>query len=81
MAREKLLSISGPEVGVEEIEAKLRVEVEEGKKELQALVSGLATKSMQLEEANMDLRRRIQLTEQKLVELEKLIRETVERSS
>lgn len=81
MEREKLLSISGPEVGVEEIEAKLIVEVEEGKKEFQALVSGLATKSMQLKEASMDLRRHIQLTEQKLVELEKLIRETVERSS
>jgi site-specific recombinase XerD len=78
LEREKLLSISAVGVDVEEIEAKLRVEVEEGKKELQALVNGLATKSMRLEEENKDLRNRIQLTEQKLAELEKLIRETIE---
>jgi len=52
LEREKLLSISASEVDVEEIEAKLRVEVEEGKKELQVLVNGLATKSMRLEEEN-----------------------------
>jgi len=67
------------EVYVEEIETKLRVEVEEGKKELQALVNGLATKSLRLEEENKDLRKRIQLTEQKLEDLEKLIREVLER--
>jgi site-specific recombinase XerD len=81
LEREKLLSISAAEVDVEEMEAKLRVEVEEGKKELQALVNGLATKSMRLEEENKDLRNRIQMTEQKLVELEKLIREIVEQAS
>lgn len=81
LEREKLISISAAEVDVEEIEAKLRVEVEEGKKELQALVNGLATKSMRLEEENKDLRNRIQKTEQKLAELEKLIRETIEQSS
>jgi site-specific recombinase XerD len=79
--REKLLGISAAEVDVEEVEAKLRVEVEESKKELQVLVNGLATKSMRLEEENKDLRNRIQLTEQKLVELEKLIRETIEQPS
>jgi len=81
LEREKLISISATEVDVEEIEAKLRVEVEEGKKELQTLVNGLATKSMRLEEENKDLRNRIQLTEQKLAELEKLIRETIEQPS
>ena len=77
LEREKLLSISAAEVDVEEIEAKLRGEVEESKKELQALVNGLATKSLRLEEENKDLRRRIQLTEQKLAELEKLILEAL----
>lgn len=77
LEREKLLSISAAEVDVQEIETKLRVEVEEGKKELQALVNGLATKSMKLEEENKDLKKRIQLTEQKLNELEKLIRNTL----
>lgn len=81
LEREKMISISTAEVDVEEIEAKLRVEVEEGKKELQALVNGLATKSMRLEEENKDLRKRIELTEQKLAELEKLIREIAEQPS
>ena len=65
----------------EEIEAKLRGEVEESKRELQVLVNGLATKSLRLEEENKDLRRRIQMTEEKLAELEKLIRETIEQPS
>jgi len=68
-------------VDVGEIEAKLRVEVEEGKKELQVLVNGLATKSLRLEEENKDLRKRIQMTEEKLSKLERLIRETLERPS
>jgi site-specific recombinase XerD len=75
--RAKLISISTSEVDVEEIEAKLKVELEEGKKELQTLVNGLATKSLRLEEENKDLKQRIQKTEKKLGELEKLIRETV----
>jgi len=81
LEREKLISISAAEVDVEEIEAKLRVEVEEGKKELQALVNGLATKSMRLEEENKGLKQRIEKTEQKLAELEKLIRETLRQPS
>jgi len=44
-------------------------------------VNGLATKSLRLEEENKDLRRRIQMTEEKLAELEKLIRETIEQPS
>jgi hypothetical protein len=81
LEREKLISISAPETDVEEIESKLRVEVEESKKELQVLVNGLATKSLRLEEENKGLRNRIQMTEQKLAELEKLIRETLEQPS
>ena len=81
LERERLLSISTAEVDVEEIETKLRVEVEESKKELQALVNALATKSMRLEEENKDLRNRIHMTEEKLAELEKLIRETLEQPS
>lgn len=81
LEREKLISISAVEVDVEEIETKLRVEVEESKKELQKLVNGLATKSLRLEEENKDLRKRIQMTEEKLSKLERLIRETLERPS
>jgi site-specific recombinase XerD len=79
LEREKLISISTSEVNVEEIEAKLRLELDEGKKELQKLVNGLATKSLRLEEENKDLKRRIQSTERKLADLEKLIREIVEK--
>jgi len=57
---------------------KLRIEVEEGKKQLQTLVNGLTAKSLKLEQENMDLKNRIRLTEQKLSELEKLIREALE---
>ena len=57
------------------------MEVEESKKGLQKLVNGLATKSLRLEEENKDLKNHIQFTEQKLVELEKLIREIVEQPS
>lgn len=81
LEREKLVSISTSRTDVKEIEAKLRVEVEESKKELQTLVNGLATKSLRLEEENKDLKRRIKITEEKLAELEKLIRETVEQHS
>ncbi len=79
MEREKLISVSTSKVDVKEIEAKLRAELNEGKKELQKLVNGLATKSLRLEEENKDLKRRIQSTEEKLSELEKLIRETIEQ--
>jgi hypothetical protein len=45
------------------------------------LVNGLAAKSLRLEEENKDLKRRIQLTEQRLSELEKLVRKVIEGSS
>jgi len=79
LEREKLISTVTSQVDVKEIEAKLRVELDEGKKELQKLVNGLATQSLRLEEENKTLNRRIEMTEQKLAELEKLIRETIER--
>jgi site-specific recombinase XerD len=69
--REKLLSISAPKVDVEELEAKLRAEVEQGSRQLQVMVNNLVTE-------NIDLKGRIRLTEQKLAELEKLIREALE---
>jgi hypothetical protein len=42
------------------------------------LVNGLTTKSLRLEEENKDLKRRIQITEEKLAEVEKLILENIE---
>jgi hypothetical protein len=61
--------------------SRLRVEVEESNRALQTLVNTLATKSMRLEEENKDLRHRIQSTEKKLGELEKLIREALGTAS
>ena len=81
LEREKLISIVTSKVDVKEIEANLRVELDEGKKELQKLVNGLATQSLRLEEENKDMKRRITITEQKLAELENLIRETIEQTS
>jgi len=71
LEREKLLSISAPKVDVEKLETKLRAEVEQGNRQLQIMVNNLVTE-------NMDLKNRIQLTERKLAELEKLIREALE---
>jgi len=71
LEREKLLSISAPKVDVEKLETKLRAEVEQGNRQLQIMVNKLVTE-------NMDLKNRIQLTERKLAELEKLIREALE---
>jgi hypothetical protein len=79
LEREKLISISTSKMDFKEIEAKLRSELEGNKKELQVLVNGLATKSLRLEEENKHLKRRIQMTEEKLADLEKLIREIVEK--
>ncbi len=51
--------------------SKLRVEVEEGKKQLQNIVNTLVAE-------NTDLRHRIGLAERKLAELEKLVKEALE---
>ena len=66
---------------------KLRAEVEEGKKQLQTLVNGLTAENLELksrmskaELENTDLKSRFRLTEEKLAELEKLIREALESS-
>jgi len=72
LERERLLSISAPKVDVEEIEAKLRGEIEQQNRQLQVMVNSLVTE-------NMDLKGRIQLTEQKLAELDRLIREVLEQ--
>lgn len=67
----RALSISAPKVDIEELETKLRAEVEQQNRQLQIMVNSLVTE-------NMDLKKRIQLTEQKLVELDMLIREVLE---
>jgi len=51
--------------------SKLRVEVEEGKKQLQDVVNTLVVE-------NTDLKRRIQLAEKKIEEIEKLVKEALE---
>lgn len=58
LERERLLSISAPKVDVEEIKTKVRNEVEQQNRQLQIMVNSLVTE-------NMDLKKRVQLTEQK----------------
>jgi site-specific recombinase XerD len=67
--REKLLSIS-PKENLEELKAKLKGEIEQQNRQLQVMVNSLVTE-------NMDLKQRINRTEQKLSELEKLICEAL----
>jgi site-specific recombinase XerD len=66
--REKLISISAQKVDVEELKEKLKVELEGQNRQLQVLVNSLVTE-------NMDLKRRVGLTEDKLQSIEKLIAE------
>lgn len=70
LQRENLISVN-PKTDVKEIEAKLRGELEQQNHQLQILVNNLATE-------NTDLRHRIQVAEQKLVELESLVKEALE---
>lgn len=74
LERERLLSISASKVDVEELKAKLRGEIEQQNRQLQIMVNNLVTE-------NMDLKQRIQSTEKKLDELERLIREALEQAS
>ena len=60
--RERLLSISQPKVDVEEIEKKVRVEVEQSSREVQALVNRLAGE-------NINLRERVERLERIISEL------------
>jgi predicted nucleic acid-binding Zn-ribbon protein len=66
--REKLISISTPKIDVEEIKEKLKTEIDQQNRQLQVLVNSLVAE-------NMDLKRRIGLTEEKLSSIEKLIGE------
>ena len=43
--------------------------------------NNIKEKSLRLEEENKDLKKRIQMTEQKLAELDKLVREAIEHPS
>jgi len=73
LERERLISISTPKVDVEELETKLRAEVEQQNRQLQVMVNSLVTE-------NMDLKNRVRSAEQKLTELERMVREALERS-
>jgi len=68
--REKLLSIS-PKENLEELKSKLKEEVDQQNKQLRAIVNNLVSE-------NMDLKKRISRTEQKLGELEKAIEDTLQ---
>jgi len=73
LARERLVSISAPKTDVQEIENKVRLEIEQSSRQLQVMVNSLVTE-------NMDLKSRISRTEQKLAELEKAIHNVLEQS-
>ena len=64
--REKLISISAPKIDVEEIKERLKTEIDQQNRQLQVLVNSLLTE-------NMDLKRRMGMTEEKLTNIEKLI--------
>ena len=66
--REKLISISAQKVDIDELKEKLKIEMEQQNRQLQVMVNSLVTE-------NMDLKRRIQLTEEKLSNIERIIQE------
>ena len=68
--REKLLSIS-PKENLEELREKLKGEIQEQNKQLQTMVNALVSE-------NVDLKQRIAKAEQKLDEIEKVIRESLQ---
>jgi septal ring factor EnvC (AmiA/AmiB activator) len=74
LEREKLISIAMPKVDVEELKAKLRGEIEQQNRQLQVMVNNVVSE-------NIDLKSRINRTEQKLAELEKAIHEILEQTS
>jgi hypothetical protein len=74
LEREKLISITMPKVDVEELKAKLRGEIEQQNRQLQVMVNNVVSE-------NIDLKPRINRTEQKLAELEKAIHEILEQTS
>ena len=63
-----------PKVDVEELKAKLRGEIEQQNRQLQVMVNNVVSE-------NIDLKSRINRTEQKLAELEKAIHEILEQTS
>jgi site-specific recombinase XerD len=67
LEREPFISIT-PKVDVEEIKTKVREEISQRTRQLQTLVNGLSAE-------NLDLRSRMQRTESKMADLERLIRE------
>lgn len=74
LEREKLISITMSKVDVEELKAKLRGEIEQQNRQLQVMINNVVSE-------NIDLKSRINRTEQKLAELEKAIHEILEQTS
>jgi integrase/recombinase XerD len=64
--REKLLSVSGSKVDLEEVKEKLRQEVEQQTRQLQTIINGLVSE-------NIDLKKRIQSVEAKFASMEKTV--------
>ena len=82
--REKLLSLSVPEVDVKEIERKIKFQVHEESLQLNNLVAVLANENLKIKadlentkEDNIDLKDRILKTEVKLAQIEKLLVEVL----
>jgi integrase/recombinase XerD len=64
--REKLLSISGSKVDLEEVKEKLRQEVEQQTRQMQTIINGLVAE-------NIDFKKRFQTVEGKFASMEKTI--------
>jgi len=73
LERERLLSVSAPKVDVEEVERKIRLEVEDKSKQLQVLVNGLSTE-------NYELRQRIGRVEREIIELKKTLESLISQA-
>jgi hypothetical protein len=69
--REKLLFVS-PKENLDELRAKLKGEVEQQNRQLQVIVDNVVS-------VNIDLRKRITRTEEKLIELEKCVDQALEQ--
>jgi integrase len=73
LEREKLLNVSGPKVDAEEIEEKIRREVDEKNRDLQSLVNGLSIRNLNLENKLALMEKENKETKQELRQLSETV--------
>jgi len=79
LAREKLLSVSGSKVDAEEIEEKIRKEVDEKSHDLQSLVNGLSTRNLNLDNKLTEVASENKRLKEKVTKMEEENLETKEK--